>query len=224
MTDEDWLGQANHYLTDAGNGHRLHPETLAAFLAMQDAAAAAGIDCQLVSAYRSFDRQRQIWNKKWRGEMPLYDADGQLLNSRTLSAEDKLTAILTWSAMPGGSRHHWGTDIDVYDRASVKASNHSFELVDSEYCEGGPCATLSAWLDDNAKKFGFYRPFSEFRGGVATERWHLSHNVSALPFEQLRNKAALENALESASLEGKQTLIDALPQLYSRYVLNEGIS
>lgn len=224
MTDADWLGQANHYLVDAGNGHRLHPEVLASFMAMQDAAAAAGVDCQLVSSYRDFDRQRQIWNRKWRAEMPLYDAGSTLLPPDTLSDEDKLIAILTWSAMPGGSRHHWGTDIDVYDRVSVKASNQSFELVDSEYCGNGPCAALSEWLDDNAAEFGFYRPFSRFNGGVATERWHLSHQATARQFEGMRNIEALKNALNDAELEGREVLLSALPHLYPRYVLNEGLS
>lgn len=222
MTNADWLGQANRYLADAGNGHRLHPDALSAFIAMQDAAASDGIDCQLVSAYRSFERQRQIWNRKWRGEIPLYDATGRLLSPESLNDSEKLLAILTWSAMPGGSRHHWGTDIDVYDRASVIASNHSFELVDSEYRDSGPCAALSDWLDDNAEQFGFFRPFSEFKGGVATERWHLSHRFSAAPFEQRRNISALTEALSGAALEGKQPLLEALPQLYARYVLNEG--
>lgn len=222
MTDADWLGQANHYLTDAGNGHRLHPSTLTSFIAMQDAAGAQGIDCQLVSAYRSFDRQCQIWNRKWRGEMPLYDASGHQLDPKALSDDDKLTAILTWSALPGGSRHHWGTDIDVYDRASVKASNHTLELIDSEYCGDGPCAALSNWLDNNAAHFGFFRPFREFKGGVATERWHLSHKASATPFEDSRNIEALEKAITCADLEGKTAVLNALPQLYTRYVLNEG--
>ncbi len=222
MTNNDWLGLDNHYLVDAGHGHRLHPDTLAAFLAMQAAAHADGIDCQLVSAYRSFDRQVAIWNRKWHGEVTLYDASGHPLNGAALSDEDKLIAILTWSAMPGGSRHHWGTDIDVYDRQQVQAWGQQFELVDSEYRDQGPCAALSNWLDERAGEFGFYRPFEQFTGGVATERWHLSHQVTAKGFEQLRNQAALAQAISAADLAGKAALLQSLPALYPRYVLNEG--
>ncbi|MCU7553863.1 M15 family metallopeptidase [Alteromonas sp. ASW11-19] len=223
MTNNDWLGQDNRYLADAGNGHRLHPDVLAAFLSMQDAASADGIDCQLVSAYRSFDRQVAIWNRKWRGGTTLYDASGQPLNFAELSDNDKLVAILTWSAMPGGSRHHWGTDIDVYDRQRVKAWGQPFELVDSEYRDDGPCAPLSHWLDIHAGEFGFYRPFNRFTGGVATERWHLSHRATATGFEQLRNQAALEQAIHAADLAGKAALLQSLSAFYPRYVLNKGI-
>ncbi len=34
------------------------------------------------------------------------------------SEQQKLSAILRWSALPGASRHHWGCDFDVFAHQS----------------------------------------------------------------------------------------------------------
>lgn len=223
LTEKAWLGQHNACLVDAGNGHRLHQDTISPFLAMQDAAHRDGIDLQLVSSYRDFDRQTAIFNRKWTGHAPLLDVNGAPLVFDTLSDNDKLHAILTWSALPGGSRHHWGTDFDVYDRASVKNWGSDFNLVESEYEEGGPCFALSSWLDKNMQRFGFYRPFSVNKGGVAVEPWHLSFKSTATTFEQARNLRDFTQALEQSDIEGKSCILPQLPTLYNRYVLNNGL-
>ena len=157
VTEKAWLGQLNEDLVDAGNGHRLHIDVISPFLAMQDAAHKDGIDLQLVSSYRDFDRQTAIFNRKWTGKAQLLDVNGSLLSFDSLRDDEKLHAILTWSALPGGSRHHWGTDIDVYDRASVKHWGGQFNLVETEYEAGGPCYALACWLGENMSRFGWTR-------------------------------------------------------------------
>ena len=99
----------------------LHYEAVAAFLGMRDAALAEGIDLQAVSSFRDFDRQLLLWNRKWRGDRPLYDRSGALLDPARLTEPQRVDAILAWSAIPGGSRHHWGSDIDVIDAAAMPA-------------------------------------------------------------------------------------------------------
>ena len=146
ITDQQWLGQQNQDLVDAGHGHLLHPTVKLAFTAMQQKAHSDGIDLQIVSSFRSFERQLAIFNKKWRGEAILRDAIGEVLDNTSLSSTDKLHAILTWSALPGASRHHWGTDLDVYDRESVHQWNGSFELVEQEYLPQGHVMHLPAGL------------------------------------------------------------------------------
>jgi hypothetical protein len=46
---------------------------------------------------------------------PLLDAHNQPLDALQLGETERLHAILHWSALPGTSRHHWGTDLDIYD-------------------------------------------------------------------------------------------------------------
>lgn len=222
IKDAQWLGQHNDYLVDAGINHKLHPNVFERFKAMQRAAKRDGIDLQLVSSYRNFDRQLAIFNRKWRGEAPILDENSQPLVSSALSNTDKLHAILMWSALPGGSRHHWGTDFDVYDKSSVEQWGGHFNLVENEYEEGGPCYSLASWLEENMASFGFFRPFNKHNGGVAREPWHLSHADTAIQFEDARNVTALENALTQSDIEGKTTILSLLEVLYPRYVLNNG--
>ena len=223
VPEKAWLGQHNDYLVDPGNGHRLHRDVISPFLAMQDAAQNDGIDLQLVSSFRDFDRQTAIFNRKWTGQAQLLDTNGDELPFEALSDNEKLHAILTWSALPGGSRHHWGTDIDVYDRAAVHSWGGKFNLVEREYLTDGPCHALSCWLADNMEQFGFYRPFSVNTGGVAVEPWHLSFRDTACAFECARHLDGFTKAIEQSDIEGKACILPQLSSLYNRYVLNKGL-
>ena len=82
-------------------------------------------------------------------------------------------AILLWSALPGASRHHWGTEIDVIDRAALRPGQHA-QLIPAEYCAEGVFGGLDRWLTEHAGAFGFFRPYDRDRGGVQPEPWHLS--------------------------------------------------
>ncbi len=219
-----WLGLNDQHLTEVGNGHQLHPDVAAAFLAMQSHAANEGQDIQIVSSYRGFHRQLSIWNRKWTGELPLLDENDQPLDTHSLTDEQKVYAILTWSALPGGSRHHWGTDLDVFDKATVDACGGKLDLVDAEYREGGPCFALANWMDAHLAEHGFVRPFLQNNGGVATELWHLSYAPTAARFEALRNPEQLRKCIEQAEMHGKLTVLALFDELYPRYVLNEGLT
>jgi LAS superfamily LD-carboxypeptidase LdcB len=222
-TNKDWLGRGQPLLADAGASHRLHPQTLSAFSALQTAAQQEGIDLQIVSSFRDFDRQCAIWNRKWHGEAVLLDIQGKPLCYEGLSELQKMHAILTWSALPGTSRHHWGTDLDVYDKAAVEAWSGRFSLVAAEYTLGGPCYRLNQWLNQHMDKFDFVRPFATYRGGVAEEPWHLSHIPSANVFEQQRSLSSLVKAIEKSELAGKTTVLANIEEIYYRYVLNQGV-
>jgi len=63
----------------------IHRDALDPFLALKAAAADAGIDLQIASGFRDFAAQLRIWNMKYRGERPLYDADGNVRDHASLS-------------------------------------------------------------------------------------------------------------------------------------------
>ncbi|MEW9798235.1 M15 family metallopeptidase [Alteromonas sp. CYL-A6] len=218
----EWLSADPSWLADAGDGHRLHHDVVGPFVAMQQAAREDGIDCQIVSGYRSVERQLSIWNRKWHGALPLYDQHGEKLDTAALSDSEKLHAILMYSALPGASRHHWGTDLDVYDKQRVQDWSGNFSLVNDEYLGDGPCAVLSQWLDDHAADYGFSRPYAQYQGGVAPELWHLSHRQTAQPFEAALRADALKTFLSGADVAGKTTILAAFDTLFTRYVLNQG--
>ena len=128
----------------------LHYEVVASFLSMRDAAAGDGIDLQARSSFRDFDTQLAIWNRKWRGERPIFDRQGCELSRSEIADADCVDAILCWSAVPGGSRHHWGSDIDVIDAAAI-VDRYTVQLVPSEYAPDRPFGRLAAWLEAAAK-------------------------------------------------------------------------
>ena len=128
----------------------LHAEVATPFLSMRRAAQKAGFDLEAVSSFRDFDRQLAIWNGKFKGEKPTYDAQGLPLDMLRLSAADRVAAILLWSALPGASRHHWGTDLDLVD-ANAVSQGMQVRLTGDEFAPGGPFAPLSRWLERRFK-------------------------------------------------------------------------
>jgi LAS superfamily LD-carboxypeptidase LdcB len=99
-----------------------------------------------------------------------------------LAPAEQLHAILRYSAMPGGSRHHWGSDLDVYDAGAVD-EDYRVQLMPAEVAPGGVFDPLHRWLDERMsadRSHGFYRPYAMDSGGVAPERWHLSYAPLAL--------------------------------------------
>ncbi len=178
----------------------------------------AGIELYVVSAFRDFNRQRAIWSAKFTGQRPLLDRSGAGINRAKLYESALIDAILIWSALPGASRHHWGSDIDVLD-AAARAPGARAQLVPAEYAVGGRFERLNGWLDSNMGRFGFFRPYATFRGGVQPEPWHLSYAEVALPALQVLSLDVLREALEEADMPGRQTVLERLPELYERYVL-----
>ncbi|GAB3015692.1 M15 family metallopeptidase [Bowmanella dokdonensis] len=211
-------GQDDSLLVEVGDGHRLLEQVAEDFIRMQQAARNAGIDLALVSSYRSFDRQLTIWNEKWQGKRPILDKAGLPLPTEELNDEEKLAAILTWSALPGASRHHWGTDMDLFDAEQVKRQGHVFELVAAEYQPGGPCYGLATWLKQHASRYGFFRPYDQYYGGVAVEPWHVSHRESALTFETQLSLSVLTEVIRQADILGKQLVLERLSGIYQRYI------
>ena len=222
ITPASWLGQTTRHLVECQPGHLLLPEVCQAFTAMQARAQEDGIDLQLVSSFRSFERQMVIWNQKWSGQRPLLDSDEKPLDARKLDDTQKLHAILTWSALPGASRHHWGTDMDVFDRTAVEKTGQSLQLVAKEYQPEGPCHALSSWLGEHAASYGFTRPYSSYCGGVAAEPWHLSYQPLADDLVTHMTTSVLKEALIAAQPQGIDVILANLDEIFHRYTLNRG--
>lgn len=198
-------------------GSTLHPGAIAQFLAMQAAARDAGIELAIVSSFRDFERQLAIWNAKYLGARPLLDREGRALAHAGLDEPALIEAILTWSALPGASRHHWGTDVDVIDRAAV-AHDYQPQLVAAEFAKNGPFARLDAWLAANMSNFGFFRPYTRPRKGVQPEPWHLSFAPLAGPALTALTLEVLGTALHDSRMLGSEAVRARLPQIYARYV------
>ncbi|MDF7670710.1 M15 family metallopeptidase [Orbaceae bacterium ESL0721] len=111
----------------------------------------------IVSATRNYNYQNGIWQRKWDSLTTQFSQPQQI-------AEE----ILKFSSMPGTSRHHWGTDVDITS-------------VSSNFFKNDPKGKiLDAWLQQNMKNYGFCQSFNEGRnGGYQTEEWHWSYQPIA---------------------------------------------
>jgi LAS superfamily LD-carboxypeptidase LdcB len=220
FTLEELTGRARTHLAELTDPPvLLHREVVIPFQAMRAAAAADGIDLVAFSGFRDFDRQLAIWNGKYRGERPMQDRDGAKLDALMLPPARRVEAICWWSALPGASRHHWGTDFDVMDRAALPAGT-KFQVVPAEYGPGGPFARLTTWLDAHMHAFGFFRPYDTDRGGVRPEPWHLSHAAVAARAARALDPAALRDVLAAAGIDGREEILEGLDRHFASYVVN----
>ncbi|PVZ83885.1 peptidase M15 [Serratia sp. S1B] len=217
ISAEMLTGRSTEHLAMLSGNHRLQPAAVVAFQAMQQAATAAGFDLQPASTFRDFDRQLAIWNGKFRGERPVLDQQSQPLDISLLSTAERCQAILRWSALPGASRHHWGTDLDVYD-PSLLPAGQKLQLEPWEYQEGGYFFPLNQWMKAHMAEFGFYCPFGENQGGVAVEPWHLSYRPLAQQAEQLLTPELLLAAWQDRDVAGAPWLKSHMPLIFSRFI------
>ena len=212
-------GCTQSHLIALEDGALIHNQMQRAWRNLCQAAATNGIDIKIVSAFRSFERQAAIWQAKCDGLRPIYDLQQQQVTITSLTGLAKLQAILLYSALPGASRHHWGTELDIYDAGAV-AQDYQPSLLPDEYQAQGPFAKLNQWLSTEAVKFGFFRPYRQYRGGVAAEPWHLSYAPIATPYLQAFNVATLTSCLQQHPIAEQHSVLANLPQLYQTYVIN----
>lgn len=218
MNPLELTGRARtHLVQPPGLSCWMQRDAAQAFAAMRVAAARDGIDLEPVSAYRDFERQRQLWNAKFRGERPLFDARGRAIDGSRLDAGRKVEVLLLWSALPGASRHHWGTDLDLVDRAAMPPG-YAVQLTPAEYGRRGPFARLARWLDDRARRYGFFRPYATGRGGVRPEPWHFSYAPVARGALAALDLPTLADALQGAEVLGMEAIQERLPWIHERYV------
>lgn len=218
MTPEQLTGRDTGHIVDAGRpGFQVHAGSRGALLALCQAARDAGFDPFAVSSFRSFERQLAIWNDKFRGRRPVLDAAGHPIDILSLDEEARVRAILLWSALPGASRHHWGTDVDLIDRNAVPPG-YQVRLTGDEFDRGGPFEAFHDWLVRHAPEFGFFKPYRGVLSGVAPEPWHWSHAGIAEPARRQLTPDLLLQALRDAPILGRRALVQGVEELHARYV------
>lgn len=165
---EELMGKASIPLY--GENKSLRKEAHEAFMSMKKAAYQDGIDLKIVSGYRSFDRQQAIFEGKY---IRYTEEEG-------LAPLEALEKIIEYSTIPGTSRHHWGTDIDITDGYQKTEGD---VLIAEKFAPGGPFELLKAWMDTHAKEFNFYLVYTDNprRRGFKYEPWHYSYAPLSVP-------------------------------------------
>ncbi len=209
------LGKPN--LVEASPGYLVDAEVLPFLNKLKDAAAAEGFELRIESAYRPFERQLSIWNRKARGKLPLLSAEGVPME-RPQDEEELMYAILTWSALPGASRHHLGTDLDVVDG---RACPEGYEVqLTPEECSG-MFAAFHKFLDERFATdgaFGFDRVFVPGRGKIRPEGWHIAHMPTSRKRLEHFSLDTLRKIYEASDMACKQVVLARLPQLAEEYI------
>jgi len=163
-------------------GRYIRKEAYESFLKMRAAALEEGITLKIVSAARNFSDQKSIWEAKWTGKRLVEDNTN--LAETIPNSQERALKILLYSSMPGTSRHHWGTDIDL---------NH----LENSWFEKGEGLKLYNWLLAHAHEYGWCQPYTtkeNGRTGYEEEKWHWSYTPLSKDFTSFA-KDFLQNEL-----------------------------
>jgi len=160
----------------------IQEETYKAFIKMFYAAKNDGVNLKIISGARNFNYQKSIWEQKWNGGRMV---DGKNLATTVKDPTERAKIILKYSSMPGTSRHHWGTDMDL-------------NSMENKYFETTLGKKVYEWLCANASKYGFCQPFSALgekrKTGYQEEKWHWSYMPMAkIYLKQYQEKVTYEN-------------------------------
>lgn len=188
------------------------PEALDALAGLRREALGAGFDLRACSGWRSFDRQAAIVTAKLEGRRPILGLDEKPVDTSGMSLERKLAEALRFSAVPGFSRHHFGTDFDVY-AANLIPEGGRLQLTCHEYDEGMYFHEFGVWLSGAMERHGFARPFSG-RGAIAREPWHISYLPEA---EQCLAAFSFDRAAEAIRDSGLFWASEAVAYAASRF-------
>ena len=219
MNANDMLpyGLGNPDLVEAQAGYFVDRAIVGDLNKLTDACREAGFELRIESAYRPFEKQLSIWNRKARGELQLLDANGEPMQ-RPADEEELMYAILTWSALPGASRHHLGTDIDVVDGGACPPG-YEVQLTPAE-CTGIFAKFhefLTARIREGAA-FGFERVFAPGRGKIRPEGWHIAHLPTSRKRLENFSLATLRSIYENTDIACKRVLLARLESLAEDYI------
>lgn len=138
--------------TLADSSLQMQAEAAAAFDQMREAANASGLKLMACSAYRSVERQTE-----------LYNAEVQKWLNQGYTQEDAEAKAVTVVMIPGCSEHNTGLAVDV---GSVSNQRVELDFEDEPEFE---------WLQQHAAEYGFILRYPEDKQaitGVTYEPWH----------------------------------------------------
>lgn len=203
FTKNQLIGKGNPDIVGDSYTSKMHRDAKAAFLKMKAEAIKENINIEVVSAYRSFQRQKEIFEEKY-----------IRFTSQGLSPEKVIEKIIEYSTIPGTSRHHWGTDIDIVDANSPQPEN----VLQAEHFHGtGPFCKLKQWLDQYSQTFGFYEVYTDNanRKGFKYEPWHFSYAPVSKPMlVAYLEKIDVKKMLSEEKIKGNDHFTEAFISKY----------
>lgn len=202
FTENELIGKGKPALH--GNDFKLLEGAYLQFNLMKKAAKEKGFNIHVISSYRSFTHQNGIWERKYKS-----------YRNQGFSHQKTIEKIIEYSTIPGTSRHHWGTDLDIIDSTKGIPSN---PLSETHFNEGGRWHPFKLWLDENSEKFGFHLVYTNKPGrkGFAYEPWHFSYKPLSCQMLNAYKELDLKKILQSNKLMGSEHFTDAFIEKYKR--------
>lgn len=199
-SENELIGKENPKLF--GDGYKLREEAHLQFVSMKKQAKEKGFDIYVISSYRSYSHQNSIWERKYKN-----------FREEGLSPQTTIEKIIRYSTIPGTSRHHWGTDLDIIDASKGIPNN---PLTETHFNSGGKMHKFKLWLDENSEKFGFSLVYTNKpdRKGFGYEPWHFSYKPLAIKMLKEFKDLDLKKVLSNQKLLGAENFSDEFIQKY----------
>ncbi|GEQ87094.1 D-alanyl-D-alanine carboxypeptidase [Patiriisocius marinistellae] len=204
FTRNQLIGKGNPDIVGDSYTSKMHKEAKAAFSKMKEAALKENLKIEVVSAYRSFERQKEIFEGKY-----------NRFTKQGLTPQAAILKIIEYSTIPGTSRHHWGTDIDIIDANPPRPKS---VLLAENFHGKGPFCKLKEWLNENASGFGFYEVYTDNanRKGFKYEPWHFSYAPVSKPMLKAYKELDIKTILLDEKVKGSTYFTDEFIAAYRK--------
>ena len=145
---QDWSIQTE----EVQNGYEMDKRAAPAMRDMIQAAQEDGVELMLCSAYRSIEKQQQ-----------LFDRSQQTYMAQGMSEEEAYAKTATETAIPGTSEHQTGLAADIV--------TPTYQMLNAGFAD----TPAGKWLADNAVEYGFVLRYPQDKQevtGIIYESWH----------------------------------------------------
>lgn len=145
---QDWSIQTE----EVQNGYEMDKRAAPAMRDMIQAAKEDGVELMLCSAYRSVEKQQQ-----------LFDRSQQAYMAQGMSEEEAYAKTATETAIPGTSEHQTGLAADIV--------TPTYQMLDAGFAD----TPAGQWLSEHAAEYGFVLRYPQDKQevtGIIYESWH----------------------------------------------------
>ena len=145
---QDWSIQTE----EVQNGYEMDKRAAPAMREMIQVAKEDGVELMLCSAYRSVEKQQQ-----------LFDRSQQAYMAQGMSEEEAYAKTATETAIPGTSEHQTGLAADIV--------TPTYQMLDAGFAD----TPAGQWLSEHAAEYGFVLRYPQDKQevtGIIYESWH----------------------------------------------------
>ena len=145
---QDWSIETE----EVQNGYEMDKRAAPAMREMIQAAKEDGVELMLCSAYRSIEKQQQ-----------LFDRSQQAYMAQGMSEEEAYAKTATETAIPGTSEHQTGLAADIV--------TPTYQMLDAGFAD----TPAGQWLSEHATEYGFVLRYPQDKQevtGIIYESWH----------------------------------------------------